>query len=129
MPFRYAFVCDLLEKLHRLHARHPPYLPAHLKQFTVRAVTTWFKKHDYKIKNETDPLILLSILLADKYNDRDYGLSEATLARIIGRAFSLSKAQYDALLLDAWDGKALDLGQRVELITAQLVGLHKYLGF
>lgn len=131
MGFRYAFLCDLLEKLQTLHSRYPPYLPRDLKEFTRRAVTTWFQKHGYKIRAEADPFVLLSFLLADKYNDRDYGLSGDTIERIIGRAFSLSSAQLTALRAEEWNGSSIDLGTCVQLVTGdrvsnQLNGLSSY---
>ena len=127
MPFRFAYVCDLLEKLHRIHARHPPYLPRDLRAFSTKIVTLWFKKHEYRIKNEADCLLLLSIILAESQHDRDYGLCAKTLAMVIGRAFALPTAQFQRLVSEVLDGNTVglayrvDLGYRVEQVTSQRV--------
>lgn len=121
MPFRFAYICNLLEKLHHIFARHPPYLPRDVQQMSTRVITLWFKKHELKIKHDVGGFRLLSILLPEKYIEKVYGLSERDLARVVGRAFSLSTAQFEDVLLKVNPGDLSDLGHRVEHVTKQCV--------
>lgn len=122
MPFRFAYICTLLEKLHHIFARHPPYLPRDVQQMSTRVITLWFKQHELKIKHDVDGLLLLSILPPETYVDRTYGLSERDLGKVVGRAFSLSTAQFEKVLNRANSGDLSDLGHRVEQVTRQCVG-------
>ena len=121
MPFRFAYICRLLDKLHHIFARHPPYLPHDVHAMSQRVITLWFKKHQYDIK-DVDGFLLLSYLFSDKHDEREFGISEEVLARIIGRAWSVSKEQFKAMLEPANPGDRSDLGDRVEQITQQQVG-------
>ena len=128
MSFRFVYICNLLDKLHHIFARHPPYLPRDIQQMSTRVITLWFKKHELKIKHEMDGYLLLSILLPEKYAERLYGLSERDLAKVVGRAFSLSTIQFEDVLHKANVGDLSDLGHRIEHATKQYVRLlHHYL--
>ena len=121
MPFRFAYLCRLLDKLHHIFARHPPYLPHDVRAMSQRVITLWFKKHQHDIKN-VDGRLLLSYLLPDKHDERVYGIQEEVLARIIARAWSVSNDQFRAILEPANPGDRSDLGERLEQITQQQVG-------
>lgn len=121
MPFRFAYLCRLLDQLHHIFSRHPPYLPHDVRAMSQRVITLWFKKHQYDI-NDVDGFLLLSCLFPDKHDPRDFGISKEVLARIIGRAWSVSREQFKALLEPAHPGDRSDLGERVEHITKQQVG-------
>lgn len=127
MPFRFAYICNLLEKLHHIFARHPPYLPRDVQQMSTRAVTLWFRKHELKIKHDIDGFLLLSSLLPEKHVDKVYGLSEGDLAKVVGRAFSLSTAQFEDVLHTVNPGVPSDLGHRVEHVTKQCVSSWRFL--
>lgn len=121
MPFRFAYLCRLLDKLHHIFACHPPYLPRDVQAMSRRVITLWFKKHQYDIK-DVDGFLLLSYLFPDKHDERVYGIQEEVLARIIARAWSVSNNQFKAMLEPANPGDRSDLGDRVEQITQQQVG-------
>lgn len=123
MPFRFAYICNLLDKLHHIFARHPPYLPRDVQQMSTRVITLWFKKHELKIKHEIDGYLLLSILLPEKYAERVYGLSERDLAKLVGRAFSLSTIQFEDVMHKPNAEDLSDLGHRIEQATKQCVRL------
>lgn len=120
MSFRFAYVCRLLDKLHHIFARHPPYLPHDVRAMSQRVVTLWFKKHQYDIKG-IDGFLLLSYLFPDKHDERAYGITEEVLARIIGGAWRLSRDQFKGMLEPANRGDRSDLGVRVEQIIQQQV--------
>lgn len=121
MPFRFGYVCRLLDKLHHIFARHPPYLPQDVRAMSQRVITLWFKKHQYDIE-DVDGFLLISYLFPGKHDEREYGISEEVLARIIGRAWSVSKEQFKAMFEPANPGDRSDLGERIEQITQQQVG-------
>ena len=113
MLFHFANLCRLLDRLHHIFARHPPYLPHDVRAISKRVITLWFKKHQYDIK-AVDGLLLFSYLFPDKHDKRVYGITEMVLARIIGGAWRVSRDQFKAILEPANPGDCSDLGERVE---------------
>lgn len=92
MPFRFAHVCDLLDRLDQVYSRYPPYLPKDATQKSRDAVQYWFKKHGQKIRSEANGLALLSTLFPERTH-RVHELDSKSLEKIISRALSLPSSR------------------------------------
>lgn len=115
MPFRFVYVCDLLETLQGIRDREPPNLPKEAQRKFNEAIEKWFVSHRRSIDNETDGLALLSTLLPEKRTDRVYGLQEGSLEKVIGRVLGLPNSR--RIDLERWrQPGAGDLGDCVERV-------------
>ncbi|ELR08871.1 hypothetical protein VC83_01764 [Pseudogymnoascus destructans] len=119
MPFRFAHICDLLERLDQVYSRYPPYLPKDATQKSRDAVLYWFEKHGQKIRHDANGLALLSTLFPDR-TQRVYGLDSKSLEKIICRALSLPSSRVAALTRWREPGAGVgDLGACVERVVDQ----------
>lgn len=121
MPFRFSHICDLLDRLHQVYSRYPPYLPKDAKQKSRDAVLYWFKKHGQKIRRDAEGVALLSALFPDRAH-RVHELDSKSLEKIISRAFSLPPSRVTDLT--RWRNPAVgerDLGACVERVVNQAV--------
>lgn len=107
MPFKFAYVCDLLQRLEDLETADPPLLltqKVHQQQETLHG---WFRAHRRAIDAyATDRAALLSALLPERRTDRVYGLQELSLSRVLGRCLGLGSERLKSLY--AWDPSCLD---------------------
>jgi DNA ligase 4 len=118
MPFRFMWVCDLLENLQDIRDRDPPQLPRGAKRKSNEAIEKWFAIHRQRIDNETDGLTLLSTLLPEDRKDRVYLLQERNLEKVIGRVLALPNSR--RIDLERWrEPGAGDLGDCVERVQKQ----------
>ena len=119
MPFRFAYLCDLLSSLEALQTRDPPHLPARLKEEYRKTIEQWFRNHRTRIDSSTtDCVALLSALFPERRTDRVYNLKEPSLVRILGRCLSLGATR--AKELNGWRERGRgDLGDCVERVQRQ----------
>jgi DNA ligase-4 len=91
MPFPFAEVCTLFQRLEVLELREPPLLPDEHLQHTRLTVESWFKSHRSAISALAvgGAVALLSALLPEKRIDRVYGMQAPGLCRILARCLKL----------------------------------------
>ena len=92
MSFKFAHICDYLERCEEISSHNPPLLPAELKSRLYRQHATWFASHHKAIDalDEYGTTALLSTFLPCRRKDRIYGLQSASLLKLLGRCFGLS---------------------------------------
>ncbi|KFY31999.1 hypothetical protein V493_00591 [Pseudogymnoascus sp. VKM F-4281 (FW-2241)] len=123
MSFRFAHICDLLDRLDQVYSRYPPYLPKDATQKSRDAVLYWFKKHGQKIRHGANGLALLSALFPGR-TQRAHELDSKSLEKIISRALSLPSSQVTDLTRWREPGAGeSDLGACVERVLNQAVGV------
>jgi DNA ligase-4 len=91
MPFPFAVVATLLQRLEAIELRQPPWLPEEKAKEIRLTVDSWFKSHRSAINALTveGATALLSALLPEKRTDRVYGLQAPGLCRILARCLKL----------------------------------------
>jgi len=91
MPFPFAEICTLFQRLEGLELREPPLLAEEKFQQTRLTVDSWFKSHRSAISALTveGAVTLLSALLPEKRTDRVYGFQAPGLCRILARCLKL----------------------------------------
>lgn len=98
MPFKFTYVCDLLERLETLEIRDAPLLPADKKSRYFGIIDTWFKNHRKLIDaSDTDRAALLSTFFPERRTDRVYFLKEQGLVKILGRCLGLGRERLQVL--------------------------------
>ncbi|KAI4732007.1 DNA ligase/mRNA capping enzyme [Aureobasidium sp. EXF-10728] len=92
MSFKFAYICDYLERCEELSCHDPPLPPAELKSRLYRQHVSWFASHHKTIDalDELETTALLSTFLPCKRKDRVYGLQSASLLKLLGRCLGLS---------------------------------------
>lgn len=92
MSFKFAHICDYLERCEEISSHNPPLPPTELKSRLYRQHVTWFASHhkDINALDETGTTALLSTFLPLRRKDRIYGLQSASLLKLIGRCLGLS---------------------------------------
>lgn len=121
MPFRFVYVCDLLEQLSNISERDPPYLPKDAEKRTGDAIVNWFKTHRLRIDDHnTDGVALLSALLPERRTDKVYFMQAQKIERYLGRALALSNSRMEDLRRWRDPGKG-DLADCLERVLRQAV--------
>src|SRR5438046_414293 len=127
MPFRFSYICDLLEELDQIRIHDPPYLPKDGEKRSHVAIEKWFNHHRMRIEGIDVGVALLSTILPEACNDRVYGLKEKSLERIIGRALALPRSR--CLDLGRWrlpgGGDLGDCVQRVQQLAVSKSSLRR----
>jgi DNA ligase-4 len=98
MSFKFAHICDYLERCEEISSHNPPLPPAELKSRLYRQHATWFVSHHKSIDalDEHGTTALLSTFLPCRRKDRIYGLQSASLLKLLGRCLGLSaSARYE----------------------------------
>ncbi|KAI4765799.1 DNA ligase/mRNA capping enzyme [Aureobasidium sp. EXF-3400] len=92
MSFKFAHICDYLERCEEISSHNPPLPPAELKSRLYRQHATWFASHHKDINDldEQGTTALLSTFLPCRRKDRIYGLQSASLLKLLGRCLGLS---------------------------------------
>jgi DNA ligase-4 len=92
MSFKFAHICDYLERCEEISSHNPPLPPAELKSRLYRQHATWFASHhrDINALDETGTTALISTFLPFRRKDRIYGLQSASLLKLLGRCLGLS---------------------------------------
>ena len=91
MPFPFAEICTLLQRIEAVELREPPLLPDEKRSAICLIVDSWFKSHRSAISALTveGATALLSALLPEKRTDRVYNLQAPGLCRILARCLKL----------------------------------------
>ncbi|KAM0707828.1 hypothetical protein Q7P35_004477 [Cladosporium inversicolor] len=91
MPFPFAEICTLLQRIEAVELREPPLLPDEKRSAICLIVDSWFKSHRGAISALTveGATALLSTLLPEKRTDRVYGIQAPGLCRILARCLKL----------------------------------------
>ena len=118
MPFPFAYLCDLLEQVSDSLRGGP--------KVSQRLIKEWFQQHHRLVNHgDTDKCALLSCLLPELRTDRVYGIKEATLTKIVARAWGLgSRDRY--LKPNIKPGSTEDLADAVERTLKQSVSAETY---
>lgn len=116
MPFRFSYVCDLLQRLEDNQRTRSGVRPA------AEIIRDWFKTHHALISREDqDATALLSTLLPEKRTDRVYFIKERRLQTIIGRGLGLGRSRIQQLGRWQEPGSGVDLAECVESILRETV--------
>lgn len=117
MPFRFAYVGDLLQRLDDNQR-------ARAGQKTGSSIIEqWFLSHRGLLaRDDFNAAALLSTLLPEKRSDRVYLIQSRGLQRVIGRCLGLGLGRKKDL--ERWQepGSGVDLADCVERILATTVG-------
>jgi len=117
MPFRFAYVCDLLQRLDDNQRARAG------QRINSNIIAQWFLSHrGLLVRDDFNASALLSTLLPEKRSDRVYSLQSRSLTRLIGRALSLGLSRRKEL--ERWQepGSGVDLGDCVERVLTDTVG-------
>ncbi|RDW88250.1 hypothetical protein BP6252_00282 [Coleophoma cylindrospora] len=104
MPFRFVYICDLLDTLHRIAITPtgPSIIAAVRARRTNEAMVQWFRQHRQRIDaNDTDAEAVARALWLGKETGRVYGLDAKLLEQIIARALALPMEKW--IELQAWE--------------------------
>jgi len=101
MPFKFAYLCDLLSRLESLETRDVPMTKDQRRRKNCEIIQAWFKSHRKNIDaDDVDRVALLSTLLPERRTDRVYGLQGPSLAKVLGRCLGLGAQRLR--ILYAW---------------------------
>ena len=117
MPFPYAYICDLLQKL------DDETLSTKKEKTPGKAIiANWFKSHHSRLHSpDNDASAVLSTLLPERRTDRVYSIRATRLRSIIGRALLLGQSRVLELRRHIMPGSGVDLGDCVESILTSTV--------
>ena len=118
MPFRYAYVCDLLQRLDDNQRAHAG------QRSNSTIIDQWFHSHrGLFVRGDFNASPLLSTLLPEKRSDRVYAIQSRKLERIIGRCLGVGLSRRPEL--ERWQepGSGVDLGDCVERILTTTVSI------
>lgn len=120
MPFKFTWICDLLQAIEDIECRDPSYLPDRKRTLLRTTVKFWFRKHRQNIdRPDTDGAAILSTLLPHTRTDRVYSVRAPKLEKLIGRCLYYKTDKVKDL--SCWrEPGAGDLGQRLECIEKPL---------
>lgn len=117
MPFRFVYLCDLLDKLERPLLRDAPLLPHHLQEYTQKEVISWFRRHRDRLNEfSTNGNAVIMMLQPERWSDRDFGWNVGILEHLIARSLGLSKARHAHLQEWKSEPHKGDLGACVERV-------------
>jgi DNA ligase 4 len=111
MPFRFSYVCALLQALYEDLSKKSGQEGPH------KIIRDWFRQHrqDLDCRDaDYSPSALLSTLLPDQRSDRVYCIQETTLQREIGRAQHMCVNRSRELARWREEGSGVDLADCVE---------------
>lgn len=104
MPFRFVYICDLLDTLHRIATTTtgPTIIAAVREKKTNDAIVQWFRQHRQRIDaNGTDAEAVTRALWFERETGRVYDLDAKLLEQIIARALALPTEKW--IELQAWE--------------------------
>ncbi|OIW29929.1 hypothetical protein CONLIGDRAFT_596882 [Coniochaeta ligniaria NRRL 30616] len=111
MPFRFAYVCDLLQRLDDNQRARAG------QKSSSNIIDQWFLSHrGLLVRTDFNASPLLSTLLPEKRSDRVYSIQSKSLSRVVGRCLGLGLSRKKEL--ERWQepGSGVDLGDCVERI-------------
>lgn len=116
MPFRFAYVGDLLQKLDDNQQSRTG------QTINSNIIGNWFDTHRSSFsRNDFNAAPLLSTLLPEKRSDRVYFIQTKYLARLVARTLGLGRSRIQELAQWEEPGAGLDLGDCVERILKKTV--------
>jgi hypothetical protein len=94
MPFKFVWLCDLLQKLESPYLRGTLVLPGPVKEFTQKEIIRWFQSHRKKLNEfEVGSRAVAMMLRPEAWTDRDFGLDADGLEHLLARVLSVTKLQ------------------------------------
>ncbi|KAH8908711.1 hypothetical protein BR93DRAFT_950440 [Coniochaeta sp. PMI_546] len=111
MPFRFAYVCDLLQRLDDNQRTRAGQV------INSNIIDQWFSSHrGLLVRADFNASPLLSTLLPEKRSDRIYSIQSRSHSRVVGRCLGLGLSRRKEL--ERWQepGSGMDLGDCVERI-------------
>ncbi|KAB2578198.1 DNA ligase ATP-dependent [Lasiodiplodia theobromae] len=89
MPFRFTWICDLLQAIEDIECRDPPHLPDRKRTLLRTTIERWFRQHRKNIDQaETDGAALLSTLFPQARTDRVYSIKAPRLEKLVARCLN-----------------------------------------
>lgn len=93
MPFKFRYLCDLLQSLDDNRIKKTA-SGAQAKNSDVPIIIHWFNQHDHNIpRHGTAAVAFLSCLFPERRADRVYNIQEKRLEKIVGRSLLLSSTR------------------------------------
>lgn len=117
MTFRFAYVCDLLQRLDDNQRARAG------QKASSNIIDQWFRSHrGLLVRDEFNASALLSTLLPEKRSDRVYSIQSRGLQRDVGRCLGVGLSRKKEL--ERWQepGSGVDLGDCVERVLTSTVG-------
>ncbi|KAB5563326.1 hypothetical protein GE09DRAFT_1285251 [Coniochaeta sp. 2T2.1] len=109
MPFRFAYVCDLLQKLDDNQRARAG------QKSNSSIIDHWFHSHRGLLRrNDFNASPLLSTLLPEKRSDRVYSIQSTKLSRTVGRCLCIGTGRRKELWRWQEPGSGVDLGDCIE---------------
>ena len=118
MPFRFRYLCDLLQSLDD-NIIKKRVKSAGAKDSDARIIISWFKRHDrYIPRHGAAAVTFLSGLFPERRADRTYDVQEKWLEKVIGRIMFLSTVRMRRL--SSWrDPIGADFAQTVQHVMTE----------
>lgn len=98
MPLKFAYVCDLFERLSALEESKSTLPSTHKSRIRADITRKWF--YDFRgimSSSHVDPVALLSTLLPERRVDRVYSVQEPRLAGLLCRSLGLGSGRSERL--------------------------------
>ncbi|KAL0259074.1 hypothetical protein SLS55_006579 [Diplodia seriata] len=116
MPFRFTWICDLLQAIEDIECRDPPYLPDRKRSLLRTTIERWFRRHRKDIDHpNTDGAALLSTLFPHTRTDRVYSIKANRLEKLVARCLHFRTEKVKELGTWRLPGRG-DLGECLERI-------------
>ena len=94
MPFRFAYLCDLLSRLEQPYLRQAPLLPNYFREYTQTETLRWFQRHKDELNaNDTNQQAVISMLRPECWVDREFGWDAEKLEPMIARVFQCTRLE------------------------------------
>lgn len=118
MPFLFAYVCDLLQRLDDNQRARAS------QKNNSNIIDQWFLSHrGLLLRADFNAAPLLSTLLPEKRTDRVYSIQSRSLSRVIGRCLGIGLSRIKELERWRVPGSGVDLGDCVERILTATVSM------
>lgn len=129
MPFKFSYLCDLLQKLESPYLRGTLVLEGPVREFTQKETISWFQTYKNKLNEFAVGSTAVATMLRPKaWTDRDFGLDADGLEHVLARVLEVTVVQHAELgrwKCEGWKG---DLGVCVERVMrrANIVSLRYF---
>jgi DNA ligase 4 len=118
MPFKFRYLCELLQSLEDNRAKKSADGPWG-ECLGVPIINAWFNRHDEQIPRQGAAAVaFLSCLFPERRTDRVYNVQEKSLERIIGRSLYLPASRLRRL--SSWSSSGdVNLASAVQRIMSE----------
>jgi hypothetical protein len=121
MPFKFAYLCDLLQTLEYPYARDTVIIESRVKEYTQKEIVNWLQRYRKSLDEfATDDAAVMMMLRPEEWKDRDFGLDTDGLEHLLARALALTRAQCAELQKWRTESYNGDLGVCVERVMGTL---------